>query len=80
MIRKTAEQGWSIVDQELETGLRSVAVPLRDGSQQVIAALNIGAHSSRVSVSDIKKRFLPPLQRAAEQISAAITAGQGTGD
>ena len=77
IIRKTAEQGWAIVDQELETGLRSVAVPLRDGSQRVIAALNIGAHSSRASVSDLKKRFLPPLQYAAVQISAAIAASQG---
>ena len=77
IIRKTAEQGWAIVDQELETGLRSVAVPLRDGSQRVIAALNIGAHSSRASVNDLKKRFLPPLQHAAGQISAAIAASQG---
>ena len=76
-LRQTAAQGWSLVDQELETGVRSLAVPLTDSSNRVIAALNIGAHSSRVSTVEMEQRFLPPLQHAARQISAAIAASQG---
>ena len=42
-------QGWALVDQELEEGLRSVAAPIRDRDGRVVAAVNVSAHASRAS-------------------------------
>lgn len=44
-IARVGEQGWALVDEELEVGLRSIAVPLRDAADRVVAALNISMHS-----------------------------------
>ena len=46
---RVREQGWALVDQELEEGLRSIAAPVRDASGRTIAAVNVSAHASRVS-------------------------------
>ena len=48
-LRKVRAQGWALVDQELEEGLRSVAAPIRDRAGTVIAAVNVSAHASRTS-------------------------------
>jgi IclR family transcriptional regulator, pca regulon regulatory protein len=49
-------------------GLRSIAVPLRDGTNQVVASMNVSAHISRGSAAAIKTELLP-LQEAAKLIS-----------
>lgn len=69
-----AEQGYALVDQELEQGLRSVAVPLRDGEGGV-AALNVSAHASRASMEDLRERFLPSLLASAAAIEAEAREG-----
>ena len=48
-------QGWAIVDQELEEGLRSVAAPIRDRTGRVVAAVNLSAHASRTSTDAMKR-------------------------
>lgn len=58
-------QGYAIVDQELEPGLRSVAVPVRSLQGEVIAALNVGTHAQRVTVRDLQMRILPALKKTA---------------
>lgn len=70
------EQGWAIVDQELEIGLRSIAAPLRDANGRALAAMNVSAATSRVSVEELIDRFLPSLLRTAGAISAALAAHQ----
>jgi IclR family pca regulon transcriptional regulator len=65
-------QGWSLVDQELEIGLRSIAVPLTNGSGRVVAALNISAHAARVSAKGMVGELLPRLRLAQRQIDAAL--------
>jgi len=62
------EQGYAIVDQELEVGLRSMAVPVRNAAGKVVAAINVGAHGQRVSVLDMQTRFLPYLRAAAQEL------------
>jgi IclR family transcriptional regulator, pca regulon regulatory protein len=57
-----------VVDQELEPGLRSAAAPIRDGAGHVIAAANIGTHAVRVTLDRLRRRLLPALRAAAEQI------------
>jgi IclR family pca regulon transcriptional regulator len=66
-------QGWALVDQELEEGLRSIAAPIRDASGRTIAAVNVSAHASRVTAQDIERTLLPPLLQAAQRIEADLT-------
>ena len=67
-ILRAARQGFAIVDEELEIGLRSIAVPVRDRSGKVIAAINISTQSSRFSPEEMKALILPPLKNAAHAI------------
>jgi len=61
-------EGYAIIDQELEVGLRSMAVPVQNPSGRVVAAINVGAHGQRVSVQDMQTRFLPYLRAAAHEL------------
>jgi IclR family transcriptional regulator, pca regulon regulatory protein len=69
ILRLVQRNGFSIVDQELESGLRSMAVPVRDSAGRVVAALNVGTHAQRVSIQDLHARFLPHLKAAAAELS-----------
>lgn len=64
--------GYAFVDQELEEGLRAIAVPLRDKSGRVLAALVISCHAARVTKDEMVSRLLPRLQATADAISAAL--------
>lgn len=70
-IAAVAAQGYALVDQELELGLRSIAVPVRDPEGRVVAALNVGSAASRAEPSDLVRSVLPPLQAAAEALREA---------
>jgi IclR family pca regulon transcriptional regulator len=69
-------QGYAIADQELEDGLRSVAVSVHDAKGTAIAAINISAYANRVSVERMRKELVPLLRYAADQIEADLR-GQG---
>jgi IclR family pca regulon transcriptional regulator len=64
-------QGFSLVDQELEVGLRSLAVPVRRAGT-VVAAVNVGVHVSRGDRQTMQREILPVLRRAAEEIGASL--------
>jgi IclR family transcriptional regulator, pca regulon regulatory protein len=61
-------QGYAIVDQELEEGLRAVAAPIRDREGRVVAAVNISTHASRTSPETMRRRLVPPLLATAVRI------------
>ena len=65
VLAQVREAGFAMLDQELEVGLRSIAVPVRDGRGAVVAAINVGTHSSRVSLEEMQTRFLPLLSKCA---------------
>jgi IclR family transcriptional regulator, pca regulon regulatory protein len=67
-IDKVARDGFAVVDQELEVGLRSIAVPLVDVSGKVVAAINTGANAERVTLSRMHKEFLPHMLRAQAEL------------
>lgn len=67
-------RGWALIDQELEDGVRSVAAPVHDASGRVVAAVNVSAHASRVSVSVLQRQFLPELLSTAAHITRDLTA------
>jgi IclR family transcriptional regulator, pca regulon regulatory protein len=71
------EQGWALVDQELEEGLRSVAAPIRDGDDRVIAAINVSTHAGRRSVPEVISDLLEPLLRTARAIEADLHRAAG---
>ncbi len=73
---RVREQGWAMVDQELEDGLRSIAAPIRHGSGVVLAAINVSTTASSHTVESILETLLPPLLLAAEGISNDLTASR----
>ncbi|MEU3275096.1 IclR family transcriptional regulator C-terminal domain-containing protein [Saccharomonospora sp. NPDC006951] len=69
-------QGYALVDQELEEGLRSVAVPIHGPDGKVVAAINLSTHASRTTPESAVAELLPPLLATAKDIEAdlAITS------
>lgn len=74
LVARVRERGWAGNDEESEKGVRTVAAPLFDRSGQVIAAINLSGHSSRVTMRDLRSRYLPVLLQAAREISEALGA------
>lgn len=72
-IVRVREQGYSLVDEELELGLRSLAVPVMTRAGRVVAAMNTGVHASRVEPEDLLGRMLPELQRGALALGRALS-------
>ncbi len=69
---RVREQGWAMVDQELELGLRSIAAPVRGADGRAVAALNLAAAAPRVGLEELRGHFLPLLLQTAEQVSVAV--------
>jgi len=72
MLRLVRRNGYSIVDQELEHGLRSMAVPIQNSGGKVTAALNVGAQAQRVTILEMTNKFLPHLQDAAQELTMLL--------
>jgi IclR family pca regulon transcriptional regulator len=66
-----AERGWTIVDQELEVGLRSVAAPVRRGAA-VVAAINVSTTTGTASLERLTTEFVPALLAAADGIAGDL--------
>ncbi len=65
-------QGYALVDQELEVGIRSVAAPLRDRRGRTLAAINVGTHAARVTLKELRGVILPELLTAARSIETQL--------
>ena len=77
-LREVRARGWALTDEQLAHGIRSVAVPLRDGDGRVIAALNVNAHAAETPLDVLTGQHLPLLLQAAGSISADWAAYQRT--
>ncbi|MQR00739.1 IclR family transcriptional regulator domain-containing protein [Glaciimonas soli] len=66
------QAGYAINNEELELGLRSIAVPVRGATGTVVAALNVGVQAARVSVDQLEQEFLPVLLRGAQELSVLL--------
>lgn len=71
-IQEVRALGWSIVNQELEIGLRSISVPIRGTDGEVLAALNVCCPSARISPEDIRTRILGELLTASKEITMGL--------
>ncbi|RWC85506.1 MAG: IclR family transcriptional regulator [Mesorhizobium sp.] len=67
-IGKAGTDGFAIVDEELELGLRSIAVPIRDRSGRTVSAINVSTQSARFSVAEMEREILPALLDARQRI------------
>jgi IclR family pca regulon transcriptional regulator len=72
ILTSVRKQGYALNDQELEIGLRSIAVPVRNPVGEVVAAMNVGAQASRVSMRQMIDTFLPVLRSAADRLGAQL--------
>jgi len=66
------QQGWCLVNQELEEGLVSLSAPIRDRAGRAIAAMNISGQVNRTSPAHMLQHFLPKLRGAAAEISQML--------
>jgi len=64
--------GYALIDQEVEEGLRAIAVPVRSRNGRVVAALSVGAHTGRVPQAGMVQRILPVLRHAATEIEGIL--------
>nr|CAD6430337.1 IclR family transcriptional regulator [Rhizobium sp. Q54] len=69
---KVRREGFAIIDQELELGLCSIAVPLRNAHGQVVAAVNIGAPAAQIPANQLAERFLRPLLDIAHTLQPIL--------
>ncbi|HEX2782228.1 MAG TPA: IclR family transcriptional regulator C-terminal domain-containing protein [Ilumatobacteraceae bacterium] len=65
-------EGYALVDQELEEGIRSVAAPLRDRRGRALAAINVGTHAARVTLKELRGVILPDLLATARSIESQL--------
>jgi IclR family pca regulon transcriptional regulator len=63
-------KGWALTDEHLAPGIRSVAAPVRDGNQCVVAALNVSVHAAETSLETLTGKYLPRLLQTASAVSA----------
>ena len=73
VLQEVRQQGYAIVDQELDSGLRSVAVPVFDQQGFLLGAINISTNAGRVDMETLLGRFLPLLQEKASLIRMAVS-------
>jgi IclR family pca regulon transcriptional regulator len=73
-VRRAAAQGWYLIDQEIEEGVRSLAAPLHDASGKIIAAVNVSSYSTRVTLEMLHRKFLPRLLAATAAIDSELKA------
>ena len=71
-IHRVRSQGYALIDQELEEGIRSVAAPLRDRRGRTLAAVNVGTHAARVTLKELRTVILPDLLRTAHDIERQL--------
>ncbi|MFP4073000.1 MAG: IclR family transcriptional regulator C-terminal domain-containing protein [Actinomycetota bacterium] len=74
VIRSVRSDGYALVDQELEEGVRSIAAPIHNGRGEVVAAMNVSCHASRVSVERMHEELKPRLLSTASEISERVVA------
>jgi IclR family pca regulon transcriptional regulator len=70
---RIAAQGWAVVDQELELGLRSIAAPVRDRDGRAVAAVNISAQTRHGTLAELRDELLAPLLETTAAIARDLS-------
>ncbi|OSC72507.1 hypothetical protein B5181_03220, partial [Streptomyces sp. 4F] len=69
---ETRSAGYALIDEELEAGLRSLAVPVHDREGRAVAAVNVAMHAARRTAAACVTDILPPLRETAAHIEADL--------
>lgn len=72
LLGRVRDEGFALVDEELEEGLRSLAVPVRDHTGRTVAALNVAMHTARRTTDECLAEVLPPLRATADAIESDL--------
>ena len=72
ILKETGKQAYAINDEELVKGLRAVASPIRDRTSKIVSAVNVSVPSSRATIAELRRTFVPSLLETAEKISLAL--------
>ncbi|RTL61562.1 MAG: IclR family transcriptional regulator [Pseudonocardiaceae bacterium] len=72
VVREARQEGLAVSDEELELGMRAIAVPVSDGVGRVVAAMSVSASSARVSAERMRREFGPVLRREAERLGRTL--------
>ncbi|KOF53040.1 MULTISPECIES: IclR family transcriptional regulator C-terminal domain-containing protein [unclassified Achromobacter] len=73
-LARVREQGYAVVDQELELNVRAISVPVRSASGAVCGAVNVSVKAARVPTPRLAETFLPPMRQAVERIGELLAA------
>jgi IclR family pca regulon transcriptional regulator len=71
-LQHVREQGYAVIDQELEIGLCSIAIPVRNMRGATVAAINVGAQAARVSIDEMIERYLSVMQSTRDTITSLL--------
>lgn len=71
-IRKVRETGYAAIEEELEVGLLSLAVPIRNRRGATVASLNVSCNATRMTMTEFSERLLPVMFRTAKEIGAIL--------
>jgi len=77
-IIRVREQGYCLLDQELEAGVRSIAIPVHDADNRVVAAINVSGQATRVDLGSLRGRYLTQLRDCATQINEDLAGRRHT--
>lgn len=77
IVLKIRAQGYALVDQELEEGVRSLAAPIISARGEVMAAMNVSCHATRAGMTRLREEFLPRLLATAAEVSATAGGSRG---
>jgi IclR family pca regulon transcriptional regulator len=72
VVRHVREEGFAISDEELELGMRAIAVPVTDGAGRTVAAMSVSASAARVSAERMRREFVPVLRREAGRLGRKL--------
>lgn len=71
-VLQVRQQGYAMVDQELEVGLRTISIPLKNFRGETVAAMNVSAHAARLQLDELRERCLPVLLQAQAQLTQLL--------
>lgn len=71
-LEQVRRHGYALIDQEVEIGLRSIAVPLLNARKQVVAALNIGVPATQQQLDDLAQLYLAPLRQVQQELQGML--------
>ena len=74
LLQACRDTGYASCDEEIELGVRSIAIPLHDHSGSTVAALSISTRADRMTTSEMVSQFLPTLLRSQDWARSRMAA------